>query len=560
MALLLVIAFAAGAITAVTPCILPVLPIILAGGASSETRRRPYAIVAGLVASFTAFTLAASSLLSALHLAQDTLNKIAIGMLLLLAATLVVPKAGELLERPFLFLTRRRTGDLGGGFLLGASLGLVFVPCAGPVLGAVTTLAGSHRVGTRAVFITLAYAIGTALPMLLVAKGGRRISVALRSHQQQIRVAMGVLMAVGAVAIYENWETSLQTAIGSYTNTLQNWIEGNSAAKRELAKLRGQGKPRFTTPADKGKASLASRTSSLPVLGKAPEFAGVSHWLNTPADRPLTLASLRGKVVLVDFWTYSCINCLRTLPHLRALYAEYHRAGLEIVGVHTPEFAFEHVLSNVRRATHDLHVAWPVALDNDYKTWDAYSNQYWPAEYFIDRQGRVRRAHFGEGEYDQSEQAIRSLLGETGHALPRHMTSVADRTPTEATTPETYLGYSRIGDYVGSPIKPGVLAQYTLPASVPQNGLAYGGQWRLENERAVAGLGARLRLHVHARNVYVVLGGQGRVDELVDGKPIGTLRVTSDRLYTVLSGPQVRDGVLELRFSPGIDAYSFTFG
>jgi cytochrome c biogenesis protein CcdA/thiol-disulfide isomerase/thioredoxin len=554
MALLLVIAFVAGAITAFTPCILPVLPIILAGGAGSGTSRRPYAIVAGLVASFTAFTLAASSLLSLLHLAQDTLNKVAIAMLLLLAVTLVVPQAGRLLERPFLFLTRRRAGDLGGGFLLGASLGLVFVPCAGPVLGAVTTLAGSHQVGARAVFVTLAYAIGTAVPMLLVAKGGRRISVGFRAHQQQIRVAMGVLMAAGAVAIYENWETSLQTALGSYTNTIQGWIEGNGYAKRELAKLRGQKREPFAAP-----RVLAADTSSLPVLGRAPDFKGIAHWLNT-GGRPLSLRSLRGKVVLVDFWTYSCINCLRTLPHLRALYATYHRDGLEIVGVHTPEFAFEHVLSNVRRATRDLHVTWPVALDNGYATWNAYSNEYWPAEYFVDRRGNVRRAHFGEGEYDASEAAIRSLLAEGGGRPPARMASVADRTPTEPTTPETYLGYLRIANYAGSPLHPNRLASYSLPRGLAQNELAYGGTWKVGPQSAAAGRSARLRLHFHAQNVYIVLGGKGRVDELVDGRRIGRLAVASDRLYTVLSGTKTRDALLELRFSPGVQAYSFTFG
>jgi thiol-disulfide isomerase/thioredoxin len=419
----------------------------------------------------------------------------------------------------------------------------------------VTTLAGSHRVGTRAVFVTLAYAIGTAVPMLLVAKGGRRITTGFRAHQQQIRVAMGVLMAAGAVAIYENWETSLQTALGSYTNTIQGWIEGNGYAKHQLAKLRGQKGSRFASP-----RALAAHTSDLPDLGQAPGFTGISHWLNTPGDRPLSLASLRGKVVLVDFWTYSCINCLRTLPHLRALYAQYHKAGLEIVGVHTPEFAFEHVLSNVRRASHNLDVTWPVALDNGYKTWNAYSNQYWPAEYFIDRQGHVRRAHFGEGEYDVSERAIRSLLAENGRALPGRRTTVADRTPTEQTTPETYLGYLRIANYAGSPINPRSFVRYTFPRRLLQDDLAYGGTWNVEAERIVAGAGARLRLHFHARNVYIVLGGKGRVEELIDGKRTGVLDVTADRLYTVLSGARTRDALLELRFTPGVQAYSFTFG
>ena len=548
MLLLLLIAFGAGLITAFSPCILPVLPIVLAGGGSGGPKRKPYAIVAGLVASFTAFTLAASSLLSALHLAQDTLNRIAIALLLVLAATLVVPRLGLWLERPFAFLSRRRGGDLGGGFLLGVTLGLVFVPCAGPVLGAVTSAAGSHRVGVRIVFVTLAYALGAAIPMLLVARGGRRITSMFRAQQQRIRVGMGVLMAVGAVAIYEGWETSLQTRFGDYTTQVQSWIEGNGYAKRQLAKLRSAG----------GTALAAAKPtgSTLPDFGAAPDFLGISNWLNS---RPLSITDLRGKVVLVDFWTYSCINCLRTLPHLRAWYAAYHTHGLEIVGVHTPEFAFEHVLANVRKATRELSVTWPVALDNNYATWNAYSNQYWPAEYVVDRRGHVRSAHFGEGEYAQSEQLIRRLLGV---GVPKRMTQVADATPTGILSPETYLGTARLDParYVGKAPVVGREALYRFGAGPAQNALAYDGHWQLLPQQAIAGQGARLRFHFVARNVYVVLGGKGRVEVRAGGRPVKTIAVSEYRLYTAVSAPKTRDAVLELRLSPGVRAYSFTFG
>jgi cytochrome c biogenesis protein CcdA/thiol-disulfide isomerase/thioredoxin len=546
--LLLLIAFGAGLITAFSPCILPVLPIVLAGGGSGGPKRKPYAIVAGLVASFTAFTLAASSLLSALHLAQDTLNRIAIALLLVLAATLVVPQLGVWLERPFAFLSRRRGGDLGGGFLLGLTLGLVFVPCAGPVLGAVTSAAGSHRVGVHIVFVTLAYALGAAIPMLLVARGGRRITSLFRAQQQRIRVGMGVLMAVGAVAIYEGWETSLQTRFGDYTTQVQSWIEGNGYAKRQLAKLRGAG----------GTALAAAKPAgtALPDFGAAPDFLGISDWLNS---KPLSVTDLRGKVVLVDFWTYSCINCLRTLPHLRAWYAAYHKYGLEIVGVHTPEFAFEHVLANVRKATRELSVTWPVALDNNYVTWNAYSNQYWPAEYLVDRRGHVRRAHFGEGEYAQSEQLIRRLLGV---GVPKRMTQVADATPTGLLSPETYLGAARLDParYVGKAPVVGREALYRFGGALAQNALAYDGRWQLLPQQAIAGRGARLRFHFVARNVYVVLGGKGRVEVLAGGRPVKTIDVSEYRLYTAVSAPKTRDAVLELRLSPGVRAYSFTFG
>ncbi len=549
--MLIGIGFAAGVITAISPCVLPVLPILLAGGAAGG-RRRPYAIIGGLVASFTVFTLVAGALLSALGLPQDLLRNVAIALLFTLAATLVFPRLGLILERPFAFLTRRRGGDLGGGFLLGASLGLVFVPCAGPVLAAITVLSAEHKVSFQSVLLTLAYSLGAAGPMLLITIGGQRVAKRLRANSENVRRGMGVVVAAAALAIVFNVDQSVQTALGSYSSVLQSQIEDTGTARKQLEKLRGGGNA----------FAAAAKTAGdrLPDSGKAPEFTGISHWLNTPGDRPLTLASLRGKVVLVDFWTYSCINCIRTLPHLAAWYAAYHKDGLEIVGVHTPEFAFEHVLSNVRTATHDLHVTWPVALDNDYKTWTAYSNQYWPAEYLVDRYGHVRHFHFGEGEYGQTEKAIRTLLAQAGASLPARQTATADQTPTEIVTPESYLGDTRLERYAGVPVHPNRVWQYAFPRILHQNELSYSGRWKIGDERALAVQDARLRLHFHARHVYIVLGGKGHVETLVDGKRTGSIAVTGDRLYTVFSGAILRDALLELRFSPGVNGYSFTFG
>jgi cytochrome c biogenesis protein CcdA/thiol-disulfide isomerase/thioredoxin len=558
MLVLLGIGFLAGVITAVSPCILPVLPIVLAGGASGSGRR-PFAIIAGLVASFTLFTLAAASILSALGLPQDVLRNIAIATLFVLAASLLFPRVGYLLERPLAFMTRRRGGDLGGGFLLGVSLGLVFVPCAGPVLATITALSAQHRIGVDTVLLTLAYAIGAAGPMLLIALGGQRVARRMRSQTQNFRRAMGVLLAGAALAIVFNTAQSLQTALGGYTSSIQKHVEETSLAQKHLDSLRG-GSNAFATAAAKAKTKAPH--VALPDLGNAPDFTGIADWLNTPGNRPESLASLRGKVVLVDFWTYSCINCLRTLPHLRAWYAAYHKDGLEIVGVHTPEFAFEHVLGNVRQATRDLHVTWPVALDNAYGTWTAYSNQYWPAEYLIDKTGRVRHVHFGEGDYGGSEQAIRSLLAEAGaSSLPSSTAGVADATPKELVmTPESYLGTARLQRYVGSKLYPNRAAGYTFAKTIPPDDLSYAGTWNVGAQRIVAGIGARLRLHYQARFVYVVLGGRGAVQALVDGKPTKTLHVTMDKLYTVVSGKTPGEGLLELRMSPGVNAYAFTFG
>jgi len=534
------IGFLAGIITAISPCVLPVLPIILAGGASG---RKPFPIIAGLVASFTLFTLFAAWLLDQLGLPQDTLRNVAIGLLFVVAATLLVPRLGELLERPFLPLTRRRAG--GGGFLLGASLGLVFVPCAGPVLAAVTVISASNHVGGRAIALTLSYALGAAVPMTLIALGGRRLATRLRAQAVRIRVVSGVVIALTATAIAFHLDTRFQTAIPGYTKTFQDKVESSGAATRELQQLRG------------GRVLAAKRSpagAGLPDYGAAPEFRGNSQWFNSP---PLTMKGLRGKVVLVDFWTYSCINCLRTLPHLEAWDAAYRSKGLVIVGVHTPEFAFEHSASNVRAAIERLGVRYPVPLDNEYATWNAYGNQYWPAEYLIDRNGHVRHTHFGEGEYGLTESLIRQLLAVKKAPMARKL---ADPTPKGLVTPESYLGYSRLERYAGSPIARDKSHAYSFPAALGQNELAYGGRWIVTPEKIVAGRDSRLRLHFHASKVYLVLGGHGSLDVLVDGKRERTVNVTTYRLYTLVNGPSTRDATLELRFSPGVEAYAFTFG
>jgi cytochrome c biogenesis protein CcdA/thiol-disulfide isomerase/thioredoxin len=545
--LLLPIAFGAGIITAVSPCVLPVLPILFAGGATGG-RRRPYAIIGGLVTSFAIFTLFATWILDQLHLPQDLLRNLSIVLLFVLAATLIVPQFAVLLERPLAALTRYRPdSDLGGGFLLGACLGLVFVPCAGPILATITANASRVEFGWKTIAITVAYALGAAIPMLAIAALGHNAASRIRANAVGLRTALGVVMALAALAIAFDADRRLQTWVPGYTNFLQGKVERNSVAREELAQLNRHGKARFVAP--------TTSAASLTDYGAAPEFAGISDWLHT---RPLTLRQLRGKVVLVDFWTYSCINCLRTLPHLEAWDARYRKAGLVIVGVHTPEFAFEHVVSNVRKAAKDLGVRYPVAIDNGYGTWDAYQNDAWPAEYLIDRRGHVREIKKGEGDYDGTERAIRTLLGESGDA---RLASVKDRTPQHLTTPESYLGWGRLERYVGSRLSVEEEAQYRFPREIPLNDLAYAGRWTVERERIVSGRGARLRLHFLAQNVYLVLSGRGRLQVIVGGRPVKTIRIAGlSRLYTLLRYPGLSEGALELRFSPGISAYAFTFG
>ncbi len=541
MLLLIGIGFLAGVVTAISPCVLPVLPILLAGGASG---RKPFRIIGGLVLSFSVFTLFASWLLSKLGLPQDLLRNLAIALLFVMAAVLLVPGLALWLERSLAFFSRLRPANAGGGFFLGVTLGLVFVPCAGPFLAAITTAAARENFGFRTIAATVAYSIGAAIPMLAIARGGREAAARIKEHAASLRAASGIVVGAVALGLVFHVDDQLAKWTPGYTTFLQNKIEKSASASHELAKVRG------------GKAPLRAvqpATGSLPDYGIAPPIKADGDWINS---NPLVLSKLRGKVVLIDFWTYSCINCLRTLPHLKEWYSTYHKDGFVIVGVHTPEFAFEHVSSNVRAAVRRLGIAYPVVQDNRFKTWDAYANQYWPAEYLIDKTGHIRHTNFGEGEYDKTESLIRQLLGAKG-AKARQ---VADATPTGLLTPETYLGYARLQNYVGTRVSPSVEANYKLPASIAQNTFAYGGQWRVGAQEAVAGRNATLRLHFHAKNVYVVLGGHGTVQALVDGKPIGTLKVNAQRLYTVRTSKQTADATLELRFTPGIQGYSFTFG
>jgi cytochrome c biogenesis protein CcdA/thiol-disulfide isomerase/thioredoxin len=544
VALLVGVAFVAGVVTAISPCVLPVLPIVFAGGAVGG-RWRPYAIVAGLVASFAAFTLAATALLSALGLPDDVLRNIAIAVVLLVGLSLLFPFLGALVERPFRALGRRRPGDAGSGFLLGVSLGLLFTPCAGPVIAAVATLAATSRFSVEAVLVTVAYAIGAGTVLLLFALAGQSgINLRpLRARAPRIRQTLGAVIAGVAVLMIFGLDLKLAAYVPGYTRSLQR-LERTAAAQSELDDLLGGKEHRIPE-------------SELRDFGQAPDFQRIDRWLNSP---PLSLGALRGKVVLLDFWTYSCINCLRTLPYVERWYRTYRKDGLVVVGVHSPEFAFEHVPSNVERAVRALGVTYPVALDNDFATWGAWGNRYWPAKYFIDRRGHVRYAHFGEGEYARSESVIRTLLAEK--SLPAPVSgSIRDQTPTGFLTPETYLGYERLDRFVGSPVVRDREATYRIPKFVPQDELAYGGRWTVEKERIVAGRGARLRLAFHAHRVFLVLGGTGTVGVSVDGHAVRSVPVVEDRLYTLVDLPgEIGDHALDLSFSPGIAAYAFTFG
>jgi cytochrome c biogenesis protein CcdA/thiol-disulfide isomerase/thioredoxin len=555
---LLAVGFVAGVVTAISPCVLPVLPVVFAGG-TTGSRRRSVAIVVGLAASFALATLFGVAVLTALDLPADLLDDVGLALLGLLALGLLVDPIGEALERPFARLaTAPRVGPgTSSGVLLGAGLGLVFVPCAGPVLAAISAAAATRRFTLSAVVLTGAYALGVAVPLLVVALCSQRLAAhwsALRAHARTVRRAAGAVIGAMAVVIATGVATPLQTDVPGFASRIEQAVVTPSV-QAQLQRLDGEGANRYA------RSQSLDATASLPDEGAAPPFTGITAWLHTPGDRPLTLAALRGKVVLVDFWTYSCINCRRSLPHVEAWYRAYHRDGLVVVGVHTPEFAFEHVVSNVAAAASQLGVTYPVAVDDAYGTWDAYNNEYWPAEYLLDQHGDVRHTSFGEGDYATTERDLRALLvaGGARHLPPP--TDVPNRTPTELTmTPESYVGYG-YPQHTTAPITDDVMARYQLPSSIPPDTLELGGRWDVHREEATAGAGAVLALRFSAKDVYLVLGGTGTVAVSLDGAAPTTLHVTGiPDLYTLHAGATPTSGLLTLRVTRGVRAYDFTFG
>ncbi len=469
MVLLILFGFIAGAGTALSPCVLPVLPIALSAGATGG-RRRPLGIVVGLAVSFTFATVALVYVISALGLPNDLLRKLAIAVLLAFGITLMIPPLAARVEA-MMSRFAGRAGVAGGGgdgfwsgTAVGASLGLVYAPCAGPILAGVITVSASQPFTAGRLAVALSYGIGSAVVLYFLMLGGRQLTAPLARRGAGLQIAMGAVMVVVALAMARDYDVRFQNEIaGSLPGFLVNPTEGledTAAARTALNDVRGGSAHGVGAKASSAAEAVAQDSqgeqSKLPVLGEAPEFIGNQAWFNTPGGRPLTLRSLRGRVVLVDFWTYSCINCLRTLPYLTAWDRTYRKDGLTIVGVHSPEFPFEKDAGNVEEAIERNGIDYPVAQDNDLATWSAYGTQYWPSEYFIDAQGRVRFAHFGEGEYDEKEQIIRELLAEAGRPVAKHHSGARGiEAAAGVTTPETYLGAARAERFTNPMLSPG---------------------------------------------------------------------------------------------------------
>lgn len=591
---IVILVFLGGVLTILSPCILPVLPFVFARS-EQKFLTSGLPMLAGMTVTFAAIaTLAAVGGSWAVRVNQY--GRIAAMVLLIaFAATLLSERLADWMATPFVALgnslaqpTAGKVGRIGlvNSLALGVATGLLWAPCAGPILGLILTGAAISGPNARTTLLLFAYAAGAATSLALALLAGAKVFAFLKKSLGTgvwIRRILGVAVLFAVVAIAFGWDSSVLKRLSfSTTNSLEQSLIGK--IKPPTSHGTTSVAPNNARDGQGMRMSAETSTGDLPIEGEVPSFAGASLWINST---PLGPQALRGKVVMVDFWTYSCINCLRALPFVEAWYEKYKNHGLVVIGVHAPEFAFEKDPANVRRAVADFNITYPIALDNDYAIWQAFNNQYWPAHYFIDALGRIRAHHFGEGNYAESEQIIRKLLNDAGHSdlPPPGLSSMRvvgiQAAPDEAhdQSPETYVGYARAENFAS----PGGFVQqqlhrYSLPPALKLNQWALSGTWNVEPEKAVSGVATgKIIFRFYARDLHLVLGPGGgkpvRFRVLLDGAAPGANHgadtdsdgagaIDGQRLYQLIRQTgDVREHVFSVEFlDPGVQAYSFTFG
>jgi cytochrome c biogenesis protein CcdA/thiol-disulfide isomerase/thioredoxin len=575
--LIYLLAFVGGALTILSPCILPVLPFVFAH-ADRPFRRAGLPLLLGMALTFSLVATAAAYGGHWVVRLNQGGRYIAMFVFLVLGLTLLFPDLAEVFTRPLVRFGSRLQGtpsaetSVTKSFVLGISTGLLWAPCAGPILGLILTGAAIQGPGARSSFLLLSYALGAAASLAIALFAGKKVLSTMKNSLRfdvWIRRVLGAAVILGVVAIALGWDTNLLAKI-SFVNT--------ATAEEHLIHAFGAAHP---------SAALAPASASVPALddeGPMPELSGAVAWINSA---PLTRESLRGKVVVIDFWTYSCINCLRALPYVEAWSAKYKDAGLVVIGVHTPEFAFEKERSNVEQAVRDLKITYPVAIDSNYKIWQAFHNEYWPAHYFIDGQGRIRYHHFGEGEYDESERVIQELLKDNGAKSLAAGTVSVSATGAEAPpdtpdtrSPETYVGYKRAQHFASAQLfAQDARMTYTPLPRLTLNQWALGGSWKVGPESAVLeSAPGKIVFRFHARDLHLVLGPTKngkpiRFKVTLDGTPpgddhggdtdpSGAGTVQGHRLYQLIRQKgAVEDRTFEIEFEdPGVQAFAFTFG
>jgi len=555
MLILLFFAFIAGLVTIMAPCIWPLLPLILSASAAVG-KYRPLGITLGIMTSFTLFTLSISYIEKIFHIDPNIFRTVAVTVIILLGLSMLFPSLGMKFENlinrllnPLQGKIKAKGDGFAAGYVMGFATGLVWAPCSGPILATVATLAATQAVNIKVIAVTLAYIFGLGIPLFIFSLvGSRLLGAAGRFTKSAARIqqGFGLVIIIAALLIYTNYDKAIQLKLlnifPSYGNFLSRF-ENSPQVNQQLSALNGK--------------------NVLPETKKAPEFVGIANWLNTP--RPLSMASLRGKVVLIDFWTYTCINCVRELPHVVAWYNKYKDYNFIVIGVHTPEFAFEKEAKNVQNAIKQFKIDYPVALDNDYKTWNAFDNNYWPALYLIDTAGHIRKTDFGEGEYDEMENSIRQLLAESGNPVESTTSSLKDESPSRPVTPETYLGLNRLKRFASNEKAELGKHRFTLPQNIPQDHFAYEGNWDISEGSATAGKDAALEFCFKAEKVFLVISPNAAEEHIkifIDNKPAGRIALDTERLYNLIDlKGKIELHRLRLEFEDeGISLYAFTFG
>ena len=573
---LVLLAFLSGLATILAPCIWPVLPIIFSSSVYAKSTRNLTAVISGIIISFSFEILLLSSLTRIFHFDSNILRDAAALILVLLGISMIFPPLQEQLERLLSRITlpgsrvkgaSQKTGVI-PSFITGLSLGILWTPCAGPILAAVIALSATQTISGAVFTVGISYVIGMAIPLFIVGKLGIYMKNKLHfisKHSVAIQRVFGIIIILFAITIYTNAISTLQANLENRFPALAgfvNIIDNTGAAKNALAGLTG-------------KNSGTNNNALFNADTSAPDFTGITKWLNT--DKPVTLASLKGQVVLVDFWTYSCINCIRSLPHVIQWYDRYHSSGFTVIGIETPEFDFEKNSGNVEEAIKSFNIPYAVGQDNNYGTWNAYNNEYWPAEYLINQKGTIVREDFGEGEYDQMEEAIRSLLMTEGKKLQTYTSSAANQTPTTALSPETYFGSDRMEYYDPDGSIPAGNSKFTLDSNPPLNSFSLGGLWNIGGEYATPTEGATLTYTFNASKVYMVINPPADKSVIMrvelDGHTIpsslagsdvtnGIVTITTDRLYNLVNlGNNPGEHLLKLTFlNPNTNIFTFTFG
>jgi len=575
MLLLVLFAFLAGVVTILSPCILPILPIVLSSSVVGG-KKRPLGVVTGFVLSFAFFTLFLTSIVSRFAISASSLRVFSVVVILLFGLSLVLPGFQKLIEKLFAKLSNltpktKNNDGFSGGILVGVSIGLLWTPCVGPILASVISLALTGTVTGTAFLITIAYSLGTALPMLAIVYGGRNLLNKvpwLTKNTVKIQKIFGILMIITAIGIYFNIDRKFQTYIlnkfPNYGSGLTSF-EDNESVKDLLDNL------------DKGDKNTNTEKPVRNLINEkgftAPEIIPGGEWFNLPGN--LSIEGLKGKVVLIDFWTYTCINCIRTLPYLTKWYETYQDDNFVIIGVHTPEFEFEKNAENVAKAISDFGIKYPVVQDNNYATWKAYSNRYWPAKYLIDKEGKIRYTHFGEGKYDETERKIQELIAETG--IEANVSIENPQYEVQAKTPELYLGYERMANFAEPfSLKTNKENKYLLPETLRVHNFAFGGKWKVEKQKSQAFKDSVLELKFEAKEVFLVMRSKenllGKVEVSIDGMTVtsensgedvseGVVMVDKDRLYKLIKLDSFGQHTLRLQFQDdNLEVYAFTFG